>query len=283
MAATRAPPRKDRPITTAMKDRIAAFLVLAALAGCQARPTAPIGSVAAPPAERSAESLYRAPPEVVAAAVESGGRLCLEGRAAPGDRVRLASPGGQAFYADAGRDGVWKLTLTDTAEPRLYGLAMMDHGRLVQSQGYVALLPGGGGALLRAGAGARPLDMAAAGPAILAVDFDSKGGAVVSGVAGARAALQLWLDGARRLNGRAGSDGAFSLALNEPLTFTTHRFEVIDGAHHADLAVAFSPAGALTAGPYRAAPMGGGWRIDWITPGGGLQTTLLLTRPGAAA
>jgi hypothetical protein len=39
--------------------------------------------------------------------------------------------------------------------------------------------------------------------------------------------------------------------------------------------VAVSPAAPLDASAFRATLTASGWRIDWLTPGGGVQTTLL--------
>jgi hypothetical protein len=41
--------------------------------------------------------------------------------------------------------------------------------------------------------------------------------------------------------------------------------------------VEVSPPLPATAGPVRSTLSAGGWRIDWMTPGGGLQTTQLLS------
>ena len=120
-------------------------------------------------------------------------------------------------------------------------------------------------------------------PAILAVDFDSKGGTVVSGRAAPGALVDLWVDGARRTRAAAGPGGSFSAPLDEPLAFTDHRLEIVEGARRADAGPRLSPPEPLTAGPYRATLTPSAWRIDWITPGGGLQTTLLLARDGGAA
>jgi len=40
--------------------------------------------------------------------------------------------------------------------------------------------------------------------------------------------------------------------------------------------VTLTPPAPLTLGHYRAAREKDGWRIDWMTPGGGAQATLLL-------
>jgi hypothetical protein len=71
------------------------------------------------------------------------------------------------------------------------------------------------------------------------------------------------------------------MALNEPLTPGDHRLEAMGGKTAAAVTVPVSAAAALTDGPFRAVRTPFGWRIDWMTPGGGVQTTLLIT-PGEA-
>jgi hypothetical protein len=160
---------------------------------------------------------------------------------------------------------------------------MIEHGRTIQSEGYVAITPEGAAAQLRAGAGAFVLDGPGAEPAILAVDFDSKGGTVVSGRAAPHAVVDVWVDGERRGRTAAGPTGSFSVPLDEPLSFTDHQFEIVEGGRRADAGPRLSPPEPLTDGPYRATLTPAAWRIDWITPGGGLQTTLLMSRNGGAA
>jgi hypothetical protein len=220
---------------------------------------------------------------VTAATLLARGKVRLAGRAGPGDRVRLASPAGPAAYALAGRDGAWSLVVAIPGEPRLFGLAMIEQGRAIQAEGYIAVTPEGTAAQLQAGAGAAVLGDLRADPAILAVDFDSKGGAVVSGRASPGAVVDLWVDGAQRGRTSTGAAGTFSMPLDEPLSFTNHRLEVADGARRAGAEPQLSPAEPLSGGPYRATLTPSGWRIDWMTPGGGLQTTLMLARSGAAA
>ena len=233
-----------------------------------------------PPASAAgaSESDYRPPPLLSAATAEAGGRIRLVGSAGAGDRVRLATPEGQAVYAQAGPGGDWSLTLAAPIAPRLFGLSMTHDGQTVQSEGYLAVTPQGTAAQLRSGAGALVLGSRSAEPSILAVDFDSKGGAVVSGRASPRATLDLWADGVRQGRGTAGPDGAFSVALDEPVSLAEHRLDIVEGARRADLAAQLTPASPLNHAPYRATRTALGWRIDWMTPGGGLQTTLLPVR-----
>jgi hypothetical protein len=274
---------KDHPITSAVKDTIAIILISLCLGACQVKVAsiAPAGPPA--PAARPSESDYQAAPTLSSAVREGGARIRLTGHAGPGDRVRLASPDGQAVYARAGADGVWRVALAVAGGTRLFGLSMVQAGRAVQSEGYIALTPHGTVAQLRSGAGAVVLGDEAAGPVILAVDYDSKGGAVVSGRASPRASLDLWVDGVRRGRGAAGPDGVFSLGLDEPLTFADHHLEIVDGPRRAVADPRLALARPPSVGPYRATQTASGWRIDWLTPGGGLQTTLLPRHDGGGS
>jgi hypothetical protein len=278
---------KDRPISSAVKDRNAIVLIPLCLLSfglwaCQAKLASIVPAERPSPAGRPSEADYQAPPSLTSAARQSDGRILLAGLAGPGDRVRLASPDGQAVYADAARNGAWRLAVAAPAAPRLYGLSMTHGDHTVQAEGYLAVTPDGLAAQLRSGAGALVLGDGTE-VAISAVDFDSKGGAVVSGRATPRATLDLWVDGERRGRGSAGPNGVFSLALDEPLSFAEHRLEIVDGQKRLDAEPRLSPAARPTGGPYRATQTKSGWRIDWITPGGGLQTTLLPTRAGSAS
>jgi hypothetical protein len=261
-----------------MKVSIAASLGLLALGGCRVNGVGTGAAGAPTPVATAQASLYRSPPAASAANLTSGGRIHLVGRAEPSARVRLASPTGEAVYVVAGSDGVWRLDLAAQPTPRLFGLAMVDGGRAIQSEGYLAVTPAGAAVQLRAGAGAQMVGDTVAGPAIEALDYDSKGGAVVSGRATAHGAVDVWVDGVRRAHGQAGADGVYSIALAGPLDFGDHVFEIVDGARRAGTKARLSPAASLASGPYRGERTPQGWRIDWITPGGGLQTTLLLNQ-----
>jgi len=275
---------EDRPIKPVAKDTIVMALVLSGLCACHPGEIGGAGAIGARPSpSEGTANAYRSPPTVTGATLVGGERVTLAGRAEAGARVRLATPAGQALFAKAGADGVWRLDVPAPAAPRLFGLASLEGRRPLQSEGYVVVAPRGLAAQLRAGAGARVIGGGPAGPAIQAVDFDSKGGAVVSGRAAPRAALDIWVDGERRGHGQATDDGQFFLPLDEPLSFTGHRVEVVDGPRRVSVFPNLSRAAPLTRGPYRDQKTSSGWRIDWITPGGGLQTTLLITNDGGHA
>jgi len=256
----------------------------AGLAACGARDR--IADAARQPNAATPERAYSAPPTVTTASRLAGGRIQLEGRARPGAQVRLATPAGAAILARADGRGAWRLRLPPDVGLRLFGLSMSEGARIVQAEGYLAVTPRGAAAQLRAGAGAVVLSPGGAAPHILAVDFDRQGGAVVSGDGAPGTPVILKADGSPRGQLRVDAGGRFSLALNEPLTPGDHRLEAVGpgpGAASAAVTVPVSAAAPLTQGPFRAARAPFGWRIDWMTPGGGVQTSLIIAPQEAAS
>lgn len=243
------------------------------LVACGPAPGTKVADARAP-SPNSAERAYVPPPAVRGLGRADFGRIILNGAAAPLARVRLATPAGAALFATADRSGAWRMVIAAAPEVRLYGLAMANGGRWLQSEGYIAVTPQGAAAQLRAGSGAAELG-GGSGLAILTADFDRKGGAVVSGHAPAGAAVQVLADGKAAGAARADAAGRFTAALAEPLKPGAHELEAVAGAARARADLAVSPAAPVSPPPFRASRLGDAWRIDWMTPGGGLQTTVL--------
>jgi len=248
--------------------RLLTGLAALALSACGRAP--PRGPDA--PADNPAND-YAAPPAVERVRNDSAG-LVLSGTAAPGAPVRLGSPTGQSVMVRADAAGRWALRLPTAAEPRIFGLSETVGPRQAQAQGYVLLTPQGPAALLRAGAGAIRLD-ARRGPALGAIDFDAEGGTVVSGVAAADTAVFVRVDGHQPVEGRTDARGRYSVALSQPIARGPHTVDV-NGDDFANTAqVSLTPPEPLVTGPLRSQFTSAGLRIDWRTPGGGVQSTLL--------
>jgi hypothetical protein len=223
---------------------------------------------------------YLAAPQLSGLSRGLDGSLSLTGHAPPSSQVRLASPAGARLETTADGRGDWTAPLGPVSEPVLYGLSAELNGRRVQAEGYVAIMPGAPTvALLRAGSGALVLDGAPPGLRLLAVDIDDSGATVVSGRALAGAPVRIMIDGEIALEAAASADGRFGLTLPKPLSPGLHRIEAVTAKGMAQTSVSVGAIPQPADGPYRAAPLGGGWRVDWITPGMGLQTTLLLALP----
>lgn len=250
---------------------LAALVLPLALAACGETPTAALGPAsAAPPVETG----YVAPPAVTAATVRDG-RVRLSGTAPAKAKVRLATPQGEALFAEADGKGAWSLLLPAAGEARIFGLSAAWDGRTAQGEGYLLVTAAGEPVLLRAGAGA--LRLRRDGPSgVDAVDFDRDGGAVVSGRAPANAELRLHIDGDQTAEGRADAQGRYAIAVPQPLESGAHQLDVFGDAAENSITIDAAPAAPISEGPFRIAAVPGALRVDWMTPGGGVQSTLLL-------
>jgi len=242
---------------------------LIALGGCGRR------RAAAPDAPQAANVAdFLTPPAVSSVRTGPAGQR-VSGTAAAGAPVRLASPAGQAVFARADAQGRWSLVLPPAPEARIFGLSETVGGRQAQGQGYLLVAPQGRAALLRAGAGALRLDPRPS-PALGAVDFDHEGGAVISGFAPPDSLVFLRLDGRQIAEARVDAAGRYSMALAQPIARGVHGLEVSGDSFTNAGQVEVTPAQPLAAGPLRSQLSRGGLRIDWLTPGGGVQSTVLL-------
>jgi hypothetical protein len=269
-------------LTLAVPDTIALTLALAVLVGCtpmnRVRP--PSGSEKGP--SGAGEAAYSQPPAVTGAQVAWGGRLKLDGAADPGARVRLATPSGQALFANADGAGRWRLSIPEASGVRLFGLSMAKEHQVVQSESYLAIVPNVLAVQLRSGAGAVVLGSGAPRLAVTALDVDRKGGAVLSGRAPPGAMVDLLVDGAPRGRALADATGRYALDLDEPLGPGDHQLQAASGAARVRVDAPLSAPPQITVGPFAADRAAGTWRIVWVTPAGGMQTTLVFDRGGSA-
>jgi hypothetical protein len=251
------------------------------LASCGQEPIVPAAKPAAPSNE---EAGFYIPPRVMEAKRSASGATVLAGRTSPGASIRLATPQGRAFSALADESGAWRIQLPSLGEPTLFGLSSQIEGRAVQAEGYVAILPAPGPAavLLRAGAGSQPLGPPSGALRIQAVDIDATGAAVVSGRTSPRIGLSVSVDGAAAREGEAAESGQFDLAVSTPLSMGRHMVVVSGGGGQAEVSLDVTPPRPPVSGPFGAERLDGAWRIDWMTPGGGLQTSIIFDRNGGA-
>jgi hypothetical protein len=251
---------------------LAAALVLGACS--RNAPSAPTAEVAPSPAPD--ESGYLAPPLVLGAQRAADGSVVLSGRSGPQVRVRLSTPPptSTAYGATAGEGGGWSIATPAASDVRLYGVAEELVGRDVQGEGYVATLPAPGpaGVLLRAGGGAAVL-VGQGALKIAAVDYDSSGSAVVSGLARPGAAARLSIDGAAAGEARVNERGRFSINLASGLTAGDHEAVIQCGDQSASAKFTVGHPAPIVGLPYHGERTPAGWRIDWLTPGGGEQST----------
>jgi hypothetical protein len=254
------------------KPHIAAVLLALALCACGAKPPT---TAEAEGADGRAHD-YLSPPQVDTVRAGPGG-VTLAGTAAAGGKVRLASPAGQVMFSTADANGRWAIAVPPSTEPRIFGLSASAGGRQTQAEGYLLVTPAGQAALLRAGASAMRIDPAPR-PGLRAIDFDRGGGMEVSVQAAPGATVILHLDGRQAAEGRADANGRYEVSLGSPTPIRPGAHQVrVSGDGFADQITAqISPAQPLAQGPLRSQLTPAGLRVDWMTPGGGVQSTLLI-------
>ena len=147
---------------------------------------------------------------------------------------------------------------------------------MVQATGYLFLAPDGRTARLRAGGGSEVVGQSPGGRRALVVDYDTQRAATLSGVAPPGALLSLRVDGVERGQATAAANGRFVMPLNQPLSAGSHDFQLAGADTEVEARAAIGPPVRLTSAPFFATRSGAGWRVDWLTPGGGEQTTLIL-------
>jgi hypothetical protein len=252
---------------------LSALAAIAAAAGCS--PADNDAANGAAPGAALEEQGYQLAPELTGVApVGPDGRIMLSGQAGPAAVVRLATPAGEAVFATADRRGAWRVAVPGAAAPRLFSLSMSDNGRIVQAMGYLFVTPDGVVARLRAGGGSEVL-AAKPGMAALALDYDSRQAATMSGVAAAGEAESLRVDGVERGQATTDASGRFVLPVSEPLSAGSHDFDLAGAKSEVRFSAAIDTPRPLASQPFAVSQLPQGWRVDWLTPGGGEQTTLV--------
>jgi hypothetical protein len=118
-----------------------------------------------------------------------------------------------------------------------------------------------------------------AGEGLRSVDFDAGGALQVTCAASPGVTVILRLDGRQVAEGRADAAGRYAASLpaagQPPVRPGPHQLEVAGDGFSDTLALDLSPPAPLAAGPLRSQLTSAGLRFDWMTPGGGVQSTLL--------
>jgi hypothetical protein len=227
----------------------------------------------------AAEQGYVAPPQVITAQVGPTGVVALNGAAGAGAKVELQSPEGERQSVTAQKSGAWVIRLPAVSRPRMFALSETINGRVVHAEGALIVLPRPAPAALlaRAGFGSLPLEHSGAGPSLATIDYDPGGFAAFSGTARPGSTVRLSLDGAPAGLAQVDPMGRYAvLAANHRLSFGPHLALIETASGEIRKPFQLIHPGPLTS-PYQATAETDGWRVEWAAPGGGVQTTLILT------
>jgi hypothetical protein len=99
---------------------------------------------------------------------------------------------------------------------------------------------------------------------------------VVSGLARPGVPARLFVDGAAAGEARVGDQGRFSISVAVVLKPGEHELQVSCADQAGNAKFTLDHPRAIAGGPpYHGERTPAGWRVDWLTPGGGEQTTLI--------
>ena len=101
----------------------------------------------------------------------------------------------------------------------------------------------------------------------------------MAGLAQPGAVVKVELDGAEAGEGRANARGVFTVPLSQVLAPGDHQLAAVTAGARIGAGFRAAPAGAIARPPFTATRAAASWRIDWMTPGGGVQTTILFDPP----
>lgn len=253
---------------------IGVAVLAAALGACEPR----VALKAAPPASEADRAGYLPEPEIVSVTAAANGAPVVRGLARPMGRVRAILPSGEAYGATADDQGRFVLELPVVASAQLVAISAQEGARSTPAEGWLFVPPGDPRAAAVLRAGAASYGLAPGAGLIGAVDSDGAGGAGVSGRAAPNAEVRVSVDGAPAGQVRADGRGRYAVRIDR-LAPGVHRVRASSQGQAEEHVVDLTPA-AQPAGRFSASRVADAWRVDWVLPGGGVQSTFVFI-PGA--
>ena len=248
--------------------KIMVVLLLAALSGCHSSGKA----VTEDETDALRRQGYARAPQITEVTQE-GVSFVVSGIATPDGRVQFIYAGSNVGL-NADSKGRFRVALPSGPAGGLYDLMVEDRGRYMHAEGRL-FVPAGSpdkAVVLRPGGASQPLS--ATKNVLAVVDYDSAGGVAVAGRVEAGQTVNFVADGVTI--GRTQSDDTGRYHLTAQIAAPTAVPVQIDAAVEAGSDQQKRPIMvSLPAGNDQITKLTDGWRIDWVLPGGGVQTTLV--------
>lgn len=219
---------------------------------------------------------YVSPPRVLSVGLAADGSLAITGAASPDGRIRGVVPSGRAFGATADKTGKFTLLMPRPPGPVLLNLSQERGGQGTRAEGWLFVPPDGPAhaVILRPGAAALPLNRQAG--LVATADYDAAGGAAVGGMASPGQTVEVSFDNGPAVEARADERGAFGARISSEgrIAPGEHTVHISAGRQSSERRVTLVAPAQQMAGALREPD---GWRVVWPLPGGGLQSTFVVT------
>ena len=217
---------------------------------------------------------YTPAPQITGVQQNGPNGFVITGQADPDGRVRFLYGQQRAIGVTADSKGRFRAELPAGQMGGLYDLSIEDTGRLLHAEGrlFVPPMHPTKAVLMRTGSPSQSLFNQS--EALAVMDYDGAGAVAFSGRVAPRTQVNFILNGEIRARVTSDDKGFYSATgqMNAPGSApAVIGLGLQAGAIQATHQVPVS----LPATADQVTPQGDGWRVDWVVPGGGIQTTIV--------
>ena len=242
---------------------------LACLAACKEKPKATEATSAMEAAG------YWLAPEITGVDQTGSNIFVVTGQTIPNARVRFSYSGNRAVGVTSDSKGRFRAELPSGPNGGLFDLSTEDRGRSMHADGRL-FIPAGApdkAVLMRPGSPSLALfnDLAA----VAVIDYDRAGALAIAGRVAPTTSIEVILNGEIRARTTSNDRGFYTATtqIEPPVKAATdNTLSVIAGGKESVRNFSDS---LITVDGDRITRFEDGWRVDWVLPGGGMQTTLV--------
>lgn len=248
---------------------IVSFALLAVVAGCGEKPKATEATSAL-----EAAGYWRAP-EITGVDQAGSNMFVVTGQTIPNARVRFSYAGNRAVGVTSDSKGRFRAELPSGPDGGLFDLSTEDSGRSMHADGRLFIPVGAPDKAVLMRPGAPSLALFNDLTPVAVIDYDRAGALAIAGRVAPTTPVEVVLNGEIRARTTSDDRGFYTATTQiEPPTEseTANTLSVVAGGKEN---VRNFRDSRITGDSDRIARFEDGWRVDWVLPGGGMQTTLV--------
>jgi hypothetical protein len=248
---------------------VLALSTIACLAACQEKPKTTEATSAL-----EAAGYWRAP-EITGVDQAGSNMFVVTGQTIANARVRFSYAGNRAVGVTSDSKGRFRAELPSGPNGGLFDLSTEDSGRSMHADGRLFIPAGAPGKAVLMRPGAPSLALFNDLTAVAVIDYDRAGALAIAGRVAPTTAIEVVLNGEIRARTTSDDRGFYTATTqiappNE--TEAANSLSIMAGGKEA---VRYFKDSRIAGEDDRITRFEDGWRVDWVLPGGGMQTTLV--------
>jgi hypothetical protein len=247
----------------------AGLSALMLVTGCKEKPKA-VDALSA----MEAAGYWRAP-EITSVTQADSSLFVVTGETIPNARVRFGYSGKRAVGVTSDSKGRFRAELPTGPDGALYDLSTEDDGRSMHADGRLFIPAGAPEKAVLMRAGAPSLSLFNEDTEVAVIDYDRAGAVAIAGRVAPSTQIEVILNGEIRARTRSDDRGFYAATTQiDPPQEKESANTLSISAGGKETARNFIDSRVKTEGD-RITRFADGWRVDWVLPGGGMQTTLV--------